>query len=143
MNEVIFWLILACVAIIIDLCTSAFLFVWFAIGGLIALIASFLGVSFGIQMVIFAIVSCIAVAIGYPWAKKRFNKNIERTPLMEETYIGKIFVAEEVVKRTTRLKVGGIYWTGVNKGEPIEKGQKFKIIGIDGTKFIIEALKEE
>ena len=32
-----------------------------------------------------------------------------------------------------RIKIGGIYWTGVNRGETILKGEKFKIVEIEGN----------
>ena len=62
---------------------------------------------------------------------------------MEESYVGKVFEAEEEIKDSARIKVGGIYWTAVNKSEKILIGQKFQIVGIDGNKLIIKSLGEE
>lgn len=143
MEATIIWLLIAVVAIVLDIVTSAFLFVWFSLGAFAALIANLLGLNYGMQIVIFAVVSLISILIGYPWAKKKYKKSIKRTPLMEESYIGKIIVAEEDIIDMARIKVGGIYWTGVNRGTMISKGQKYKIIGIEGNKFIIEGVKVE
>ena len=141
MGIVILWIIIAAVAILIDIATSSFLFVWFTVGAVAAMIAEVLGVSFGIQVIIFLVVNLITVSLGYPWAKKKFKTSVKRTPLMEETYIGRVMKAEENIGQRAKVKVDGIYWTVQNSGEEIKAGDNFKIIGIDGIKLIRE--KEE
>lgn len=141
MSAVIFWIIIAAVAIIIDIVTSNFLFAWVTIGAIAAMIADFLGISFGVQVIIFLVINLITVLLGYPWIKKKFKKSVKRTPLMEETYIGRIMKAEEDIIEKARVKVDGIYWTVLNTGEEIKAGENFKIIGIEGIKLIIK--KEE
>ncbi|VYT84583.1 NfeD family protein [Clostridium tertium] len=141
MSAVIFWIIIAAVVIAIDIITSNFLFVWFAVGALAAMIAELVGLSFSIQVIIFLVVNLITILIGYPWAKKKFKKVVNRTPLMEETYIGRVMEAEEDIKDRAKVKVDGIYWTVLNNGEEIKKGEHFKIIGIEGIKLTIK--KEE
>lgn len=141
MGIVILWIIIAAVAILIDIATSSFLFVWFTVGAVAAMIAEVLGVSFGIQVIIFLVVNLITVSLGYPWAKKKFKASVKRTPLMEETYIGRVMKAEENIGQRAKVKVDGIYWTVQNSGEEIKAGDNFKIIGIEGIKLIIE--KEE
>lgn len=141
MSAVIFWIIIAAVSIIIDIVTSNFLFAWFTIGAIAAMIADFLGISFGVQVIIFLVINLITVSLGYPWIKKKFKKSVKRTPLMEETYIGRIMKAEEDIIEKARVKVDGIYWTVLNTGDEIKAGENFKIIGIEGIKLIIK--KEE
>lgn len=141
MSAVIFWIIIAAVAIIIDIATSNFLFAWFTIGVIAAMIADLFGISFGVQVIIFLVINLITVSFGYPWAKKKFKKSVKRTPLMEETYIGRRMKAEEDIIERAKVKVDGIYWTVVNTGEKIKSGENFKIIGIEGIKLIIK--KEE
>ncbi|MBE6054390.1 MAG: NfeD family protein [Clostridium sartagoforme] len=141
MNAIIFWIIIAAIAIAIDIATSNFLFVWFTAGAIAAMIADFLGISFGYQITIFLVVNLITISIGYPWAKKKFKKSVKRTPLMEETYIGRVMKAEEDITERAKVKVDGIYWTMQNTGEEIKAGDNFKIIGIEGIKLIIK--KEE
>lgn len=141
MSAVIFWIIIAAIAIGVDIITSNFLFAWFTVGAIVAMIADLLGVSFGYQVIIFLVLSLITIAIGYPWANKRFKKEIKRTPLMEETYIGRIMKAQENIVDRARVKVDGVYWTVQNTGDEIKVGDSFKIIGIEGIKLIIK--KEE
>ncbi len=138
MNAIIFWIIIAAVAIIIDIVTSNFLFVWFSVGAIVAMIGSFIGLSFGVQVIIFLVISLITVSLGYPWAKKKFKNSVKRTPLMEEKYIGRVMKAEEDILERAKVKVDGIYWTVVNTGDEIKVGENFQIIGIDGIKLIIK-----
>ncbi|MDS0524546.1 NfeD family protein [Clostridium sp. SHJSY1] len=139
----IFWLVFSIGMVIVDIFTSTFLFVWFAFGGGAAIVANLLGANITIQIIVFGLIGILAVAIGYPWAKKKFKTSIKHTPLMEETYVGKQFTAEEDIEKTTRFKVSGIYWTGSNVGNIIKKGQKFEVVGIDGNKLMIKGIKEE
>lgn len=136
----IFWIILAIALIVLDLCTSAFLFSWFAVGAICAVIAESFGVSVIIQIIIFFIVSLILMIIGYPIVKKSIKKKVKRTPLMEETYIGRIMTAEEEIRESTKIKLGGNYWTAQNVGNTINKNQNFQIVGIKGNKMMIKGL---
>ncbi|GAA0816741.1 NfeD family protein [Clostridium tertium] len=141
MSAVIFWIIVAAVVIAIDMVTSNFLFAWFAVGAFVAMIADLLGVTFGVQVVLFLVVNLITVSVGYPWAKRKFKEGVKRTPLMEENYIGRVMKAEEDIVDRAKIKVDGIYWTVQNLGQVIKKDESFKITGIEGIKLIIK--KEE
>ncbi|MGL5149887.1 MAG: NfeD family protein [Clostridium sp.] len=140
--SIIFWLVVAVAVFILDVATSSFLFVWFSIGAFGAIIAQILGGSFLVQVIVFGLVSLISIGIGYPWAKKRFKKGAVKTPLMEETYIGKILIANEDIIENGRTKVGGVYWSVHNIGEKISKGERFQIVGMDGNKFLVKGKGE-
>ena len=139
----IFWLLAAVAFVAIDILTSAFIFCWFGIGAIAAIILNLMNYNFTIQFLVFTIVSLIAIAIGYPLTKNAVKKSVKHTPLMEETYIGKVFLAEEDIEETGRVKVGGNFWTAHNVGKKILKGQKFQVTGIEGNKLIIKAIGEE
>ncbi len=138
MALVIVWLIIAIVVGAIDVLTSNFFFVLFSIGAIVAAICAGVGVPFFYQVIVFAIISLITMIFGYPWLKKKYKMMHKRTPLMEETYIGKIFIAEKDIETKAQIKVGGEYWTAINEGEKITKSQKFEITGIEGIKLKIK-----
>lgn len=142
MLDVIIWLIVAVAAILIDIATSSFIFMWFSLGALVAIILSFTGISMAWQFIIFLVTSIALVAIGYPWAKKKFKVEKNHTLTMEQTYIGRVMVADEDIIEKSKIKVDGIYWTAYNKGQKINKGEKFIITGIEGNKLTVE-LKED
>lgn len=142
MWEIISWIIVAIVVIAVDIVTSSFIFMWFSIGALVAIILSLLGVSVMWQIVAFLIVGVATVSIGYPWAKKKFKADVNHLKTMEQNYIGKVMTAEEDMGETSRIKVSGIYWTAYNTGKIIKKGEQYTITGIEGNKLIVN-LKEE
>lgn len=137
----IFWIVLGVVVFILDIATSSFLFIWFSVGAFAALIASLMGASVGLQIVLFLGISIVTISIGYPWARKKFKKSVTHTPLMEENYIGKVLKAEEDIEERGKAKLGGVYWAVLNNGPVIKKGESFKIISFEGNKLRIE--KEE
>ncbi|WP_260330329.1 NfeD family protein [Clostridium chauvoei] len=121
MLSMVFWIIVAIAVTLLDILTSSFLFVWFAVGAFAAMIADLLGATVGIQIIIFLVVSIITISIGYPWARKKFKTSVKHTPLMEETYIGRIMKAEADIEKKARVKIDGIYWAIQNNGDTIKK----------------------
>ena len=135
---ILFWILLAVCVVVLDALTGSFLFCWFAIGALGATIAELLGVGFAGQILTFLVISITTIAIGYPWAKKKFKENVKHTPLREEGYIGKTFIAEENIISKSRVKLDGTYWTVDNEGIEIKKGEKYTISEIKGNKLVIK-----
>ena len=138
MIEVIIWILVAIFLVVIDIITSSFIFMWFSLGALVAIILSLLNFTVLYQIIAFLIIGVVTISIGYPWAKKKFKTDV---PTMEETYIGKTMTAEEDMGETSLINVSGIYWTACNKGKIIKKGEEFTITGLEGTKLIVK-LKE-
>jgi len=134
----ILWVLISTVALVVDIATSAFIFIWFTVGGIAAIIAYILGFSMSVQIITFIAVSAISIFIGYPLMKKTLKGTVAKTVTMEEGYIGRIITADEDVIDKAKVKIGGIYWTIKNVGDPIKKGDNIKITGIEGNKLIVE-----
>jgi len=132
------WIVIGVVTLVIDLITSSFLFCWFTIGSIAALVGYTAGASDWVQWAIFLIVSTISMAIGYPLVKKVIKKSVPKVDTMEEGYIGRSLIIDEEVIEKAQIKVDGIYWTVKNMGTPIRKGDKVQIIGIEGNKLLIK-----
>ena len=140
MGPTVFWLVVAICSIVVDIMTSSFFFVLFSIGAVVAAVCGVFGVPFIIQVIIFAVVSIISLVLGYPVLKKKYKNMHKRTPLREETYIGKIIISEKEISEKAQVKINGEYWTVVNEGEVIHVGDKFEITGIEGIKLKIKKL---
>ena len=138
MGSAVFWLIIAICAVAIDILTGNFCFMLFSIGAIVAAICGALGVPVMIQIIIFAIISIISLSIGYLWLKKKYKTMHKNTPLMEETYIGKVMESEKEIVSKAQVKVNGEYWTVINEGDVIHVGEKFTITGIQGIKLKIK-----
>ena len=85
MVEVIVWILVAIAVIAIDIVTSSFIFMWFSLGAIVAIILSLLGISVAWQIIAFLVVGIATVSIGYPWAKKKFKADVNHVPTMEQT----------------------------------------------------------
>lgn len=143
MFEIIIWLLIAFLVVVIDIVTSSFIFMWFSIGAIAAIILSLLGLAIKIQILAFLIIGIAMVCVGYPWAKKKFKVEKNHTPLIgNKLIIGKIMTAEKDIDEKSEIKVSGIYWTAINKGPKVNKGDKFIITGIEGNKLTVK-LKED
>lgn len=134
------WVLIGAIGLVLDLITSAFLFVWFTIGSIAAIICFAVGYGIKIQVITFICVSAIFTAVGYPIVKRTIKKTVAKTPRMEESYIGREITLEDDVMETAIIKFDGIYWTVKNQGEPVKKGDKVKITGIEGNKVIIKKI---
>ena len=141
MTALVMWIIISVVALVVDIATSAFLFLWFTIGGIAAIIALIFGSAVSIQIIVFIGVSAISMAIGYPLMKKTLRGTVSKTNTMEEGYIGREITVDEDLIEKAKVKIDGIYWTIKNIGDPVKKGDKISIIGIEGNKLIVEKLK--
>ncbi|GAA0729054.1 NfeD family protein [Clostridium malenominatum] len=138
--SILLWVAIGVTGVAIDLVTSSLLFVWFTVGSLASLIALILNYSFTVQVITFISVSALFVAIGYPLAKEALNKSVPKTPTMEEGYIGRELTAEEDIHDNALMKIDGIYWTVKLDGEIINRGDRIKIIGIEGNKLVIKKI---
>ncbi|WP_298840581.1 NfeD family protein [Clostridium sp.] len=136
-TPMIFWIVLAIVALAIDITTSSFMFVWFAVGALGAIISIGLDASIIVQVIIFVAVSGVVMSIGYPIVKKTIKKTVTKTLTMEEGYIGKEFTITKDIDEKGNIKFQGIYWTVKNDGEPLKKGDLVRVTGIEGNKLVI------
>ena len=142
MVEVISWILVAVFLIAIDVITSSFIFMWFSLGAIVAIILSLFEVTVVWLIIAFLIVGVATVSIGYPWAKKKFKADVNHVPKMEQTYIGRTMIAEEDMGKNSKIKVSGIYWTAYNKGRVIKKGEEYTITGIEGNKLIVSSKED-
>ena len=136
-KPMIFWVVVALGALAIDIVTSSFMFIWFAIGAIAAIISIALNAPIAIQAIIFVAVSAVSMAVGYPIVKRTIKKTVSRTPTMEEGYIGTEFIITKDINIKANIKFQGIYWTVKNVGKPLLKGDLVQIIGIEGNKLLI------
>ncbi|CAB1239642.1 NfeD family protein [Clostridium sp. MT-14] len=140
MFNLILWIVIGAAALTVDIVTSAFLFIWFTIGAIGAIIAQILNYSFLVQFIVFVVVSTVLMIICYPIVKKNIKKSVKPTPLREKTYIGKDIVVDEEMVKNNGVKVDGVYWNIKNREYVLKKGDRIKIVGMEGNKLIIKKL---
>lgn len=142
-GEVLLWIIIGAVAIFIDIFTSSFLFIWFTIGSIVALIISSLGYSFSVQFIAFIFTSLVFLIVGYPIVKNTIKKSVPKTLPIGQNYIDRIITVDKDIKGEELIKIDGIYWTVVSEDTLIKKGENAKIIALNGNKFILKKYEED
>lgn len=139
-NSIILWVIIGIVALSVDIITSSFLFVWFTVGAIGAIIAEILDYPFITQLMVFTVISVVLIVICYPIVKKNIKKYVKPTPVREETYVGKEIVVDEEMVKNNALRIDGVYWNIKNQGDTLNKGDMVKVIALDGNRLIIKKI---
>jgi membrane protein implicated in regulation of membrane protease activity len=139
--NLILWIVIGIAALFLDILTSAFLFVWFTVGAICAIISDALGYSVAVQFIVFIIVSIVLVLVCYPLIKKNVKNKIKPTALREETYKGREIIVDAEMQENNAVKLDGVLWKIEDISIKLQKGQKFKILGMNGNKVIIKKLE--
>lgn len=134
------WLVLLVVFVIVELATVQLVTIWFALGSLAALIATFFTDSILIQSVIMVAVSLAALLCTRPFVKKLTKS--QKQPTNADMYIGtEGMVTEEIdnLSNSGQLRVKGAVWSARSTDDAviIPVGQKVIIEKIEGVKLIV------
>lgn len=140
MSLTIVWFILFALFLVIEIMTVNLVTIWFAVGALVSLFVSFFIDSLTAQIIIFIVVSVVAVIAMKPLLKKFKGFNI--TPTNSDRVIGKVGEVTKKIEKNNygEVKVFGNTWTAYCDDE-IDVGEKVKVLSIEGVKLIVE--KEE
>lgn len=135
------WIAVIVAAVVVEVASMQLLSIWFAIGGVAALITSFLTDSIAIQIIVFIVVSAIAVALIFPTVRKSMKKEHEKTNA--DRYVGKLAVVTEEISNINakgQVKVDNQIWSArSDDGSELPAGTKVKVLRIEGVKLIVSA----
>ena len=130
------WLIVIIVLSIIEASTVNLVCVWYIISAVLSLIISFFIEDFMIQFGFFAIVGTILLIL----TRKLFkNKLVHKEKTNLDRIIGMRGVVTEDIGDLVigEVLVDGKRWSAI-ADEPIQKGEKVKIVKIEGVKLVVE-----
>lgn len=139
------WLGILAVMVVLEIVTTQLVSVWFAAGALASFLLALAGVDIlWLQIVVFVVVSAVAVAVTRPLVRKMVNKKAE--PTNADMVIGKIGVVTDKIDNiaeTGLVKVNGSLWTArTADGSVVEIGEKVNVLKISGVKLIVEKYSE-
>ena len=136
------WVGLTVFFVLVELLTAQLTTIWFAVGSVASLLLSaFVVDNVVIQIVVFVVVSALALVITRPVVKKFVNKKAE--PTNADVNIGKIGIVTEDISNIDgrgEVKAGGIVWTARSTGDPLYAGERVRIVRIEGVKLIVEKI---
>lgn len=138
------WIAVIAVAIVVEVISAQLLSIWFALGGLAALLTSFLTDNIAIQIIVFCVVSVVSLAVIFPLAKKSLKK--EHVKTNADRYIGKTAVVTEDISNIDakgQVKVDNQIWSArSDDGSAVSSGTQVKVLRIEGVKLIVSAAEK-
>ena len=138
----IFWLVLVIVLSFIEIATVSLVSIWFVASGIVAMILSFFIEDTAIITTVFILLGIFLLIISRPIVNKLRSKDNEKTNL--DRIIGESAIVTEDIKKNEvgEVKVDGKRWSAISK-EKCLKGDRVKILKIDGVKLIVEKESEK
>ena len=133
------WIAIGVFFLIVELCTTALISIWFVPAAGLTALLSFLIPQLGWQIVIFAVLSSVFMLLFKKLYKKRIKKN-EDDVKPEISIIGKSAVTQEPTGMYGgRVKCGDVYWRAVSEdGSVIDKGKTVIITGVNDTTLVVK-----
>ncbi len=137
----IVWLILAIVLAIVELATLGLVTIWFAIGAVVACIASYFGADMVAQLVLFVVVSGVILLVVRPMAEKHVNKMVKKTNI--DALTGrKLIVKDEIdnLRGTGKVDIDGSTWLASSDIDAVTigKGEEVEVIKVVGARVIVK-----
>ena len=144
--EAIIWLVLMVIFLVLEAVTVVTVSLWFAVGALVALLVSLIGLELWVQIVLFFIVSAVLLACLRPMVQRHFNPKLSRTNV--DALIGsKGYVTADIdnISAAGQVKLGSMEWTARSaNGLPIPAGTLVKVAYIEGVKaYVLPADEKE
>ncbi len=136
------WFGILVLFLLLESATVAMVSLWFAVGALAAIAAAALGAGVTVQCVVFAVVSCGALALFRPLAGKYITPRITRTNV--DSLIGQTCLvtrAIDNVQGTGEVKLGSLPWTARSTdGTPIPAETRVRVDRIEGVKVFVSVI---
>ena len=144
-SSVIIWMIVIIASVAIEAVTLDLSALWFAVGGVAALLVASFGAKMMPQLIVFTIASALLLLL-VRLVARRFLK-----PKGARTNAGRILGEEALVITTIdntiaqgEIRLMGQIWTARSaNGSVIPQGEKVRVLEIVGVKAIVELVKKE
>lgn len=144
MDPQYWWLIAGILLFLVEIFTPGFFAASLGIGAFVGSLAAFLGWSIEIQVLLFSLISVIAIFIFRPLIKKYLYKTID-VPTNADALIGKSGVVVQAVDENLghgRVAIDGDEWQYVlaTTSVPASKGDRVRVISRDSIVLTVELL---
>ena len=139
-NTLYIWLAVIVLCVVIEALTLDLCAIWFAVGGVAALVAASLSLEVVTQLIIFVLFSAVLLVLMRPFCR-RFLKT-KKEPTNADRVIGETaYVTEQIdnIRETGAVKVLGAEWSARSRDDSIiPSGAKVKVVEIRGVKAVVE-----
>ena len=135
----VIWLVVMLVLAFMEAATTQLVTIWFALGALVALLASILHAPLWLQIVLFAAVSTLALIFTRPLAKKLMRT--DKVPTNADRVLHQTGVVQDAIDNAQAcgtVQVDGAVWSARAADDlPIASGTLVRIERIEGVKLIV------
>lgn len=138
----IVWAVIGVACVILEAATPQLTSIWFALGAVFALIVSFLAPQlWWVQLLVFIVVSIVALLITRPLAKRFLEKN--KAHVNADRFIGEdgVVIADiDNIQGVGQVKSMGTVWSARTEDDDVKLsvGTPVTIKRIEGVKVIVE-----
>lgn len=144
----IMWIVLGVAFIIAEIFTLGFVLFWFGIGALAAALVAWLGFGFGLQFIVFAVVSIALTLMSRTIFSKYFSRNGEDEIKMGMDalpgQIGTVTSPSKGALNEAAVKVYGSTWTAfpIDDTMPLVEGEKVEVVRMQGSSIYVQSIRE-
>ncbi len=144
----IFWIILGVIFIIAEIFTFGFVLFWFGLAALAAAFAAWLGLGFGLQFLIFAVVSIVLTAMSrtiFAGLYRNDDENALKSGMDNlPGQIGTVTVSSSGALGEGAVKVYGSIWTAfpADGKKLLEEGEKVEVVYVKGSSIYVRRAGE-
>ena len=136
------WFVLMVIFIAAEASTVSLVSTWFAVGSLVAMVASLLGGQLWLQVVLFVVISGGLLALLRPFVKKYLAPRLVKTNV--DAVIGTTGMVLETIDNdlgTGRVKLAGMEWSArSSNGQKFNVNTRIRVDKVEGVKvFVSEA----
>lgn len=139
-NSLYIWMAVIIICVAVEAFTQDLSAIWFAVGGVAALIAASLSLEVPAQLVIFVLFSAALLALVRPFCRKFLKTKNE--PTNADRIIGETAIVTEVidnVHETGAVKILGTIWSARSVDDAvIPEGVAVKVVAIRGVKAMVQ-----
>lgn len=137
------WIIVALVLFIVELFTTGFAVICLSIGCLGGAVAAACATSVEVQLLIFAVVSFVALASVRPILKRSFYKQGEKVLTNASAMVGRHGVVCNAIDQSEsgRVVIDGVDWKARSvDNSPIEQGARVEVVAIESVVLTVKKL---
>ena len=138
--EIWIWLGVTVISLIVEFITFDLASIWFAAGGIVAMIIAACNAPLVVQLIVFIAISLILLLSLRKIALKYFLKG-DNLKTNTESVVGNTYtlLSDITTEEMGTIRINGVIWNVVsNNEEVISKGNKVEIVGIKGNKYIVK-----
>lgn len=134
------WYALALVFLLVEMLLPGFLFVWLALGSVVAgtVLAAVPALTLPLQAVVFAVASGLSVFAGWRFAKRvGHERAAQGLNQRGDVLVGSLTVLiEPLANGHGRVRIGDTSWAVTGPELPL--GARVRIVGVDGASLRVE-----